>query len=298
MREHVFVSMKLYDRLPVSKNARQLRKAMAESLAYYHSARDEPENFDSTPDDEQLEWHGVYVAEAYGPSHVATLLARVEQLGWGTSDGTDRLTLPDWIVKNRGRSSGVGFYPLNVITRTRVGPASGAVQAPLPTGVSHVRGVVLSPTPALPLIVIFFVFDDELAGRVERSLRKRYATQAERLSDSGWRLHTPANLKLDKVVAQRRELREVGQSFFRSHLPGLFSADADGELPACEVFTTAKPKPFTPEQENEAQSPCNTREGLMGIWASYEVLRKYHALYFMTADRPIPDTARREGGST
>jgi hypothetical protein len=197
------------------------------------------------PEDESLEWQGVCVVEAYGPSRVRGLLEGVERLGWNRKQLGDvrDSTLGEWIVRSRGSSLGAGFSPITLTReRPRFGGA-GSYQAPLPPGIDHARGFVLAPTPALTVFVLFCVFEDVPAGAIEVILRETFQTEQERF-DTGWRTHTAANRKLDALRAERQRLRECAGDFLRSHLPGAFTLDLERELPACEVVTTTIRRPF------------------------------------------------------
>jgi hypothetical protein len=112
--------------------------------------------------------------------------------------------------------------------------------------------VVFAPTPGLTLVVLLFLFEDDLAGQVEETLRREFHTRQERI-EGGWRTYTAGLQKPEAVRAQREQLRAKGAEFFRSHLPGAFASDLNRELPACEVMTTARARPF--EQPEERRSP-------------------------------------------
>jgi Tn3 transposase DDE domain len=228
-----------------SKQRRELERSLQRSLEYQWAERDPEDNAASTPpSEERLRWHGVYVFEAYGPSHVGQLIRDVGRLGWNRERSTiDGSTLDEWIAASRGRSIAGSYYPL-MLSRDGVGVGgTGVYKAPLPDGVDHARGVILNLTSAVTVVVLFFVFDDDLGLLIDRVLRKPYVSFGERV-DRGWVIHTAANQRLDAAAAARRQLRNTAAGFFRDHLPGAFARDLGRDLPACEVMTAAAWRPL------------------------------------------------------
>lgn len=223
-------------------------------LAEQREQVDPRDRAESTPpDDETLAWHGVLVAEAYGPSHVAGLLRSIEKLGWDQARNlTTKSSLPDWILGTRGQAAGGGFWPLNLTRERRSAIDTQLFEAPLPDGVAFARGMFLTPTPALTVLVPFFAFEDEPASSVERVLRERTRSEGRRI-DLGWVVDSVNNVRLDRVAQVRSRLRALGGDFLSEHLPGAFATDLDAEPPACEVVTTKRWDPLDPGRRRDEQ---------------------------------------------
>lgn len=209
-------------------------------MASQRSHRDADDLAETTPPlDERITWHGVMLAEAYGPSHIGGLLEGLNRLGWDAPrDYWFEHALPEWISRTRARPSGGGFFPLSLHRGTSTSSQSGVYGAPLPNGVDFARGQVLHLTPALTLIVLFFAFEDDVARSVENGLRIPIRSEGRRTAN-GWTVDTVANRRQDDVVEARMTLRRLAGRFFADHLPGAFSTDLAVEHPACEVVTTS-----------------------------------------------------------
>lgn len=245
------------------REARNADAQLAEMLARQREQVDPKDRAESTPpDDETLAWHGVLVAEAYGPSHVPALLRSIEKLGWDQARNlTTQSSLPDWILGTRGQTIGGGFWPLNLTRERRRTIDTQVFKAPLPNGVAIARGMFLTPTPALTVLVLFFAFDDEPASRVEGVLREPTLSDGRRIG-GGWVIDSVPNVRLDRVAQVRWQLRALGGDFLSEYLPGAFATDLDAEHPACEVLTTKRWDPLDPDRGRDEQQGA-----LSYLWA-------------------------------
>lgn len=264
---------------------------LAQMLAGQRERLDPGDRAASTPpDDESLLWHGVFVAETYGPSHIPGLLRSIEKLGWDRAQSpATKDSLRDWILSSRSQAVGGGFWPLNL---TREGGTGVDTQVfggtPLPHGVAFARGLVLTPTPALTVLVLFFAFEDEPASRVEEVLRERTVSEGRRVA-SGWVIESVPNVRLDRVAEVRRQLRALGD-FLSEFLPGACAIDLDGEHPACEVVTTERWDPLEPDSRHTEQTSGRSYLWVIGLESS---LRSWTASGFDGWRLELPDVLTR-----
>lgn len=226
-----------------TSKGRGLRQQL-DDLAEHHRKEIDPRDNQETcpPEHEILTWHGAYVVEAYGPSHVDSLIAAVDRLGWNRADQPGEVPLGEWLAKSREDSSSGAHFPLNSIGPTRT-VGSRAHVAELPNGIDHGRGLFIQVSPGLTLLIGLFGFDEATSARVDGVLRTDFRSTPEG-SLRNWTLESVSNLKIDAVASERRKLLDLAGHFIQANLPGAFSTDLGRPLPACEIITTEKLKPF------------------------------------------------------
>jgi len=209
------------------------------------------------PADETIDTKCIWAVELYTPSQISELLHRFEKLGWNRDDPTNPDRSPvDWIQSFRESARGGGWFNLGPLYRhgDRRFFYRGR-EAPLPEGVDYAVASMYSLTSSVTCVVIGFLLDDEHGRKFEDALRLDRQSIVEPLRGRGYRLPGPSHLKETDIKRIRDNLREMAAGWFRTNLPGVFSAGAlAGEFPTCEFTTLRKTAPCPGREDRDPQA--------------------------------------------
>jgi hypothetical protein len=202
------------------------------------------------PDDEKVRSRLAWVAEAYAPSDLPSLLTGVRDLGLDASRW-ERHTISRSVVDARRATEGWSYYSLGMIRS----PGEGfllldQVEAELPDGVvAALPGLYLLPG-SVSVLVITFLFDAVAAARVDDVLRQPHERTGRR-TPRGWSFRPPELSQRDAVrdalAAQRLALTE----WTARRVGGAFARHGDHGLPTAQLVTY---------RTAEAVSPAGLRD--------------------------------------
>jgi hypothetical protein len=210
-------------------------------------AHDDDENRPGhVPLEEHLEVHCLWVVECYPPSKSEALIKGLRDLGIGEGAIGARPAVDAWVRRYRSTAYGGGsFFPLGLFDRARgrfIGP--DIVVTDLPDAVDYAHGWLEILTPSLTTVTMQFVLTDDAAHLLERALNKDYMTTAQ-TTRHGITFHNPTNQRREAVHDAITDLTADCCGWFRSHLPGSFSAGLlDGGFPSCVFVSTDQTDPF------------------------------------------------------
>ncbi|WP_156762641.1 hypothetical protein [Woeseia oceani] len=222
-----------------------------------HRSHDAEENARSQPhQDESIRLRSLWAIEYYFPSHDDGLFAGFARLGWDKEEtGALGRNPADWLRKRKETISGGGWSNLGYIARPGpkrfVGPHRTAA---LPDDVDYAECRIYALTSAVSCIVMMFVVKEEVGGRYEHILRQTYQTEI-RPRGRGYEIIGPELQKERAISNARSALRSELRNWFQRNLPGYFSSEESGtEMPVCEFLTLMKAQPFSPRDDDMAQS--------------------------------------------
>jgi hypothetical protein len=257
---------------PYGKRRRQQQQHAA-YLASFRRYQDVKSNAESTPPPgERIELHSLWLAEAYSPSTVMNLLNGLRRLGWASdlSQSLGEVNLARWVASSRAAAYGGSWANIGTIVNPGDTRFLGTTrEALLPEGVDYARGTVSTLTPSLTVLVIQFVFTDQVAQDFDTPMRRSYETYARKQGPRFTAYITPGSQKQDAMLASRRAIRDHCGYWFRSNLPGVFSSGLiETGLPSCEFITTRLTKPFEREP-SWSWDHYMRRLGLEGDWDTW-----------------------------
>lgn len=211
------------------------------------------------PDDEGIDLYCFWAVEFYTPEHLNALFNGFRELGWEAVESGDRKNSDpvEWISGLRRRHLGSGWMNLGFFIPPESNLFMGGPthKVPLPEGVKYASGGIHSVSQSLIGVVICFVFEEEYSVSFDKALRadrQTFETSRGRISS----IHFPITQKSDHVAQIRIEMSTSAASWFRDHLPGVFTLGLlDGELPTCEFVTLQKAEPFPPRPEDGQPEP-------------------------------------------
>jgi len=210
--------------------------------------RDDPKkNANSTPPkNEKVDLRCVWVVEFYAPAHVDSLIENLEKLGWDRAGSplADK-SVAAWVRSIRESRYGGAWLNLGYITDKHKRPPFSRVQrAVLPPNIKHATGNMFSMTPSLICIVIGFVFEEEMSGQFDKTLRQDRQTDTVP-SERGYTIFYPERLKAKEINRQRNSIKRLAFDWLKSNLPGIFcSGLLDADIPICEYSQLKSKKPF------------------------------------------------------
>jgi len=111
-----------------------------------------------------------------------------------------------------------------------------------------------SLTSSITCIVIGFILNEKFSGLFDETLRRKYKTVLEPISNGGLRVLDPRWQKTSAIKAIRTEMRESAANWFRTQFPGLFASNMEDEFPTCEFVTLRKAHPFPKRGEGDHES--------------------------------------------
>jgi hypothetical protein len=238
--------------LPPYGERRRREQWEAAYLASFRRERDPESNAESTPPEgERIELHSLWLAEVYSPSTVANLIQGLQRLGWASDVGQrlGEVNLADWVTNSRASPLSVSWTTIGPIMRPGRARFLGAMrEAVLPEGVDYALGSLSTVTPSATVLVIQFVFTDQVAQAFDASLRRTYETFPQVRNPRFTAYITPGDQKQDAMLTARRAIRGRCADWFHSNLPGVFSSGLNaGGFPSCEFITTQVAVPFERE---------------------------------------------------
>lgn len=179
----------------------------------------------------------VYAAEFYTPAHAEQLFLAMEKLGWNSAETSPfRTSATEWVARSRKSSGGI-WLNLGII----VPPGSkqgfrDATVSELPEGFDAAQAQFLSISPSLSCIVVTFDVKAETEGVYESIARSPLATRLIR-TKRGHSIIDPRRNKRQVIAEARERFRTDILSWFKTNLPGAFSASGNLELfPTCELL--------------------------------------------------------------
>jgi hypothetical protein len=131
-----------------------------------------------------------------------------------------------WLERVRGHPYAGACLSLGHVVRKDEGNRFGGFDerlAELPAGVDYAYAYVRNLLPSPTVLTIQFVLDDQAAKALEETARGTFETRVE-LRDGVRHFVTVGNQKKGAAYKARAELRARCCSWFREHIPGLFSA--------------------------------------------------------------------------
>jgi hypothetical protein len=219
-----------------------------------HRERDPSENAETSPDpDDGSNLQCIWALEFYTPSEIDGLRNGLSKLGWTEGDSLrpDR-NLLSWLEESRSGRWASGYMHVGDLLppgRTKF-PFSDRT-APLPDNVDYASAYLFNISSSITCLVVCFVLEEAYGKVFDDALRKSYETKFERL-DRGWTIVSPRSHKERQVQDIRGSLRRAVTSWFRIHLPGVFSAKYhEGSVPTCE-FTVLQGAPFSSQAQSKA----------------------------------------------
>jgi hypothetical protein len=142
----------------------------------------------------------------------------------------------------RAAPFGGGWTHLGILVREAAVSFGDVREAVLPDGVDSVRLALWSVTSSLTVWVACFEWDDYWTDALDRIARTDYST-AIIPTRTGHRSYDPFLLKRLEATRARRNMRRRVASWLTDRLPGAF-ADLGAQLPALDVITSARSRPF------------------------------------------------------
>lgn len=243
------------------------------------------------PVDERVEWHGVWIAEAFLPSTVSKLVAGVERLGWWDPHGDK--TVAD--IVSAGRSGrGGGWSNLPMLRRRSKHPkfGIGTLDRELPEGVEYVTGGIHLLTSSLTVLVVGFRFDSTVSDALDAAVRRRYRTYHVRLERGGSRMMSPDFQRRDAVRDLERRYVDDCRRWLAERLEGYFgSGDEESKAPATLLLTTKVDVPF--ERDRDARD-WKDDVGLGFAFERWETGIDGLRYAFRSADVGVPVLAGRQ----
>lgn len=222
----------------------------ASTLEWHRRELDPRDNEDTSPPaDERIETCCIWVAECYPPSHSASLVSGLKRLGWDEWRPIDVYggELVGWLEQQRTHPYSGAWINLGRIVREgdkKRSMVSKERIAGLPEGVMHAYAYMRSLLPSLTLLTVQFVLDDRGAESLEEAARDTFETRVED-RDGVRYFASVGEQKRQAAHEARAELRSRCCTWFREHLPGLFSSDeGESSFPRCEFMIFDKARPF------------------------------------------------------
>jgi hypothetical protein len=222
-----------------------------ESLKIQHEEYD-PKDIIKTipPDSEKIEFHCSWVAEAYTPSKISILIKSLKELGWEKPerDMGNRINLIEWIKQGRSYGLDGSWFNGGLLLSRNDSRFSGSDirRSVLPRGVDFAFLSIFTVTSSLTLVVIQFVYNNEITNTINNIFRKTYKTKV-RYHPSIYKAKTAAYTGV--VEQKRRELsKEINvvhseiYKWFRKNLPGYFSSLKNEILPTVDLITSRQYK--------------------------------------------------------
>ena len=141
----------------------------------------------------------------------------------------------------------------------------------MPPAVAYARAKAHRISPAIMCIAVCFVFEGDFSASFDAALRKSRNTYSCPTS-SGFSIHTPREQKTEAIGLIRSQISDDFTSWFREHIPGVFSSDPiDGRVPICEFLTLQKETPFVAREMRSGADLEYLR--ILGLDANWEAWR-------------------------
>src|SRR5690606_24749604 len=130
------------------------------------------------PDSESIEIPALWVAELYTPSTIKGLLDGIAKLGWEFDRNNSR-NLKKWMADVReGRSA--GWINLGLVSPPEAEDIFTDRVSQLPKDVKGAFPTLISVTPSITALVIYFLFNEHSAKSLEQPLKADYTTSIDR----------------------------------------------------------------------------------------------------------------------
>ena len=208
---------------------------------------DQKINGESTPPpEEHVDLRCIWGIEFYTPSHIDSLEARLQQLGWGKTQGIGARPDPiAWLRGLRRRRYSMSSLNLGVITTETstsfFGPTKSVPH--LPHSVTYAQGQLTSLSPSLISIVMCFTLEESFSEEINNALRtdrRSYKIP----NNIGYSIYDPYAQKRDAINEIRQDLRNTVHDWFEELLPGVFSTGL-GKIPTCDLIVSKTSHPLT-----------------------------------------------------
>ena len=212
----------------------------------------------SPPEEERIAVHCVWATEFYGPADRKRLgqsLRRLDRQETGNLPADQGLH--DWLSKLDRYQSGVAYRSLGLMKPRGVVFPHGVRNyvVDMPEHVAFAEGTIAYVSPALIAIVVCFVLDDQYSSSFDEALRRGRRTLGT-LQGLGWETHGPADQKRTAIDEMRKGMIERATSWFRKHIPGIFSSVLEDRLvPTCEFMTVKNAYPFVRDSASTGTPP-------------------------------------------
>ena len=253
---------------------RNLRQGQLETIAFYKE-RDPQDNRETAPpNDEKVSLHCAWAMEFYTPAHMDDLIKNLHRFNRASSASEhDAEPLDSWIKQFHQVAYGGGWanlgtwepkgVPRKFITPSRV--------VDMPTTVAYALARAHRVSPAIMCISVCFVFEGGFSTSFDTALRTSRDTYTRTIS-SGYSIHTPRDQKTEAIELIRSQISDDFTSWFREHIPGIFSSDPiGGRVPVCEFLTLQRAPPFVEGDPRSAADLDYLR--ILGLDANWDAWR-------------------------
>lgn len=223
------------DRLGRITNDRIARPGAHEMLARQH-AQDADDNRAATPGpDSHVELLGVWAFEAFTPSTVGPAMDVMRRRGWsgGWTRRSDR-DLVGWLEERR-RVGGEGTHEVHLGRPGTARMPSIGQEADLPAFAASAIGQLVTVTPSISGLLLFFIAKPETARAIETVLRTDVRSRM-RSEGHSMVVVDPEVSRQEAIETLRMGWRDEIADFFRTHAPGVFSDGSTADFPTCELL--------------------------------------------------------------
>ncbi|TAV48364.1 hypothetical protein ELI30_08640 [Rhizobium leguminosarum] len=171
----------------------------------------------------------VFAAEFYTPAHAEQLFSGFKKLGWDSARTSPfRTSSEEWATRSRKNSGGM-WLNLGTIVPPGSKQNRGVATSELPEGFSAARAEFLSVSPSLSCIIVTFESTSQMEARYEEIARSSVGTRLLRI-ERGHSITPPGENKRRMIAESREGFRSDILKWFKSNLPGAFSASGNLEL--------------------------------------------------------------------
>ncbi|HEX4437055.1 MAG TPA: hypothetical protein VH061_09700 [Solirubrobacteraceae bacterium] len=209
---------------------------------------DEEERQESRPPPhEAVEWHLSFVTEAYLPSQIAALKARLKDLGWDERRSWDRERDPVSPLRASGMSGGWRDLVTLLESGTVLDPLGDRRVEPLPEGVKSLRLWLGTVTQSLTVLIAVAEWSEEAGDALDRIANTDYETTYIPSGRGGHTVYGPAGRKGLEAERCRNAMHRRLSSWLSQRLSGAFT-DLEAPLPFLDVVTTARARLFADDE--------------------------------------------------
>jgi hypothetical protein len=203
------------------------------------------------PQSEKVEYHCLWIAEVYPPSHLdgppqRPTTAKTKPPSVAFINNVDQAN--EWVLESR-LSNRMSWLNLGLIEFIGKKQFYGTYKAELPEEVEFITAQLFNLTASLTCILVNFIFTDSAALQIDVAFRRDYSSDVEKPSRKrrSYVITGPETQRTRAVDRVRRSLRESAFRWLAETVPGFFtSGGLDGQFPGCELITLQEAEPFPP----------------------------------------------------